>query len=105
MKRIVATIFLLIFSFQILPVKEIGRILFKGQITEEEVHTGDDGDASADSGFKMKKDCEFYHEYNDWNEHHALIAFHNYTLSIALIASDYLPEAFIPDIPTPPPNC
>lgn len=103
MKQVIAYIFLFIFSFQMLPVKEIGAILFKGQITEEEAHTngakGDNGNS------KLTKFNDFLEGGLSNDEHLSRIAFYNNSLSVALSMAEKLPMGFIPDIPTPPPNC
>lgn len=103
MKHVIAYIFLVIFSFQMLPVKEIGKILFKGQITEEEAHTcgakGDNGNS------QLAKYNEFLESGFANDEHLSRIAFYNKSLSVAFSIAEKLPMGFIPDIPTPPPNC
>ncbi len=100
MKRVVAAIFLLIFSFQIIPVKEIGEILFKGQITEEETHAcNNKGNESKLGKFNNYLDLDFLESQN------SCIAHYNHSLSVAFAVADNLPIGFIPDIATPPPNC
>jgi hypothetical protein len=84
-----------------LPIKEIGKILFKGQITEEEVHSGNDNNANN----KAKKGFELFHGDEGGSKYVSKTIFSYYNTSLVLVAEDFLPEAFIPDIPTPPPNC
>jgi hypothetical protein len=51
MKKCFAIFFLLIFSFQVMPVKAIGRIIAKGQTTEEVKDYGiDDEDGKGKLG-------------------------------------------------------
>ena len=102
MKRVLAYIFLIIFSFQILPVKEIGKILFKGQITEEEVRGDSHGDG--DSQVKLKKEGDPLFHPDDNAQASARIAFLTHQISTLIHEAEHLPKTFVPDILTPPPN-
>ena len=102
MKQIIACLFLAIFSFQVLPVKEIGKMLFKGQITEEEVHNW--GGPLEEVPSKHKKDGEPLY-YNKEFQAAARSEFLTHQLRLALMHSERLPMEHIPDIVTPPPNC
>lgn len=86
-----------------LPVKEIGEILFKGQITEEETHTC--SSKGGDSSSKLAKFNDAFEMSFVEEQHSSRIAFYNHTLQVAFAAAEKLPPAFIPDIVTPPPNC
>jgi len=102
-KQWIAYICITIFSLQILPVKEIGKILFKGQITEEEVHGyahTDDDDCP-----KLKKDGEPPYLFHDHSQENAHTFFLSREVNTAIHKSEHLPSNFIPDILTPPPNC
>lgn len=100
MKKWLAYIFLFIFSFQVLPVKEIGKILFKGQMTEE-IHEADLADGSSS---KLKKGTDPFRIYHLDTEQTARIQYFSHRASLAVIESERLPLQFIPDIFTPPPN-
>lgn len=100
MRKHLAILFLIVFSFQVLPMKTIGKLLVKGQTEEEVKHGCDDG--GDDMDLKTGK-------YND------LIA-HSYTSfsvtelsvksrTITVHYSDVLPVAHVAEIPSPPPNC
>ena len=97
-RQVIAYLFILIFSIQIVPIKEIGEILFNGLITEEEVHGY--GQNSEDNA-KLKKQNEpklpvsFY--YNR-------ICFLTQSVQTAIHRSENLPLQFVPEIITPPPN-
>lgn len=103
-RNVIAFICLFIFSLQMLPLKEIGAILFKGQITEEEVHGWDkaDGDGSL---LKLKKEGDpFDHNItgiiqNDFRTSHL-----SHQLHTAILTAENIPPHFVPDILTPPPN-
>lgn len=101
MRKWLAYICIAIFSFQILPVKEIGKILFKGQITEEEVHgyTSDEG-----TPIKIKKEGDPFN-YNEYAQSFGRMEVLTRKISTAIHSSDNLPDYHIPDILTPPPNC
>ncbi|XZF13805.1 hypothetical protein ACTHGU_18645 [Chitinophagaceae bacterium MMS25-I14] len=100
MRHVLAIFFLTIFSFQVLPVKEIGKLLFKSQTTEE-VHE-DTCDTAPD--IKVKKEGDPFHPV--FFENIPLARVQNLTARIALVIhrTSELPDYHIPDILTPPPN-
>jgi hypothetical protein len=97
MKNAVAFLFLFIFSFQVLPVKELGKVLFKGQLTEEIKETGSSSDDS--NTFKLKK--------NDDPLHFANVSFRaNLDLATKILVALHETEKlqhFVAEVPTPPP--
>ena len=100
MKVWIAYMFLAIFSLQVLPVKEVGKILFKNQITEEEVRVNL---AEEDAPCKVKKANEPLQLYAG---HHsfASLKYLNSVILNAIHTTERLPSFYIPDITTPPPN-
>lgn len=97
MKKFLAYIFLFIFSFQVLPVKEIGQILFKGLMTEEIHETVDETSGNS----KVKKEpAKLYFKA----EALASAKYLTRKIQIAIHESESLPRHFVPDILTPPPN-
>ncbi len=99
MKKWLAYIFLIIFSFQVLPVKEIGQILFKGQMTEE-IHEADVNDCSS----KIKKGTDPFRIHSTETDQTARIQYYSHRAILAVLESERLPGQFVPDIFTPPPN-
>lgn len=103
MKKFLAIICLLIFSIQILPIKQIGAILYKGQITEE-LHQHHD-DCGNDISVKFKKD-------GDPNNGNIVVANQRLSRELCLSqqielmihASESLPSYHVSDIFAPPPN-
>jgi hypothetical protein len=111
--RVLAYFFLIIFSFQALPVKAIGKLLSKSQLTEEvkgDCQDTDDTNDTDDSG-----DLD---DYDDGDEnplkemifdHIANEKFLPYTLILNNSwhhhADDDLPNSHTKDIHCPPPNC
>jgi hypothetical protein len=100
MRLRLAYLFLFIFSFQVLPIKEVGKLLFKSQMTEE-IH--ETAPSSPDENQKNKKHADPYTGSNSaatlrllWINHDAALAFQY---------ADDVPAAHVPDIFTPPPNC
>ena len=103
MKRWLAYLFLVIFSFQALPVKAIGKLLAKNQMTEEVKSDCDEGNTNStdDDSLERLKD----------------LCVHNHIppgLATALIGlkadaqhhgEEDLPNSHIRDIHCPPPNC
>lgn len=101
MKKLLAYIFLTIFSFQVLPVKEIGKILFKGQMTEEIHESGHSGD---NNNAKLKKGTDPFRLHNSDTEAIARMQHLSAQICLAILQAESLPMQFIPDIVTPPPN-
>lgn len=102
MRRWIAYIFIAIFSLQILPVKEIGKVLFKGQILEEEVHNY--AQESKDDTCKNQKEGDPVWNGNDLQDR-ARSASLSHEINTAMHNNANLPDYYVPDIPTPPPNC
>jgi hypothetical protein len=105
MKHLVAYIFLIVFSFQVLPVKELGKMLFKGLLTEE-VHEHCNADDCDDCPVsKIKKESEYNDMLHVAQESIALQSYINTKLHTAIHKTESLPKHFVADITTPPPNC
>jgi hypothetical protein len=103
MRKLLAYIFLTIFSFQVLPVKEIGKILFKGMMTEEIHETCHNADDTP--GSKLKKGAEPFKLINSEASLTAQILYLDRATETAIHEAERLPNNFVPDIFTPPPNC
>lgn len=98
MKKLLAYVLLVIISFQALPVKEMGKILYLGLITEE-IHESDVEDGS--SKLKLKKPETAFKPGMDTpsrNQHLAQIAMQ------AIHRAEQVVRQYIPDTVTPPPN-
>jgi hypothetical protein len=54
-RRIIGTVLLLIFSFQLAPVLQVGSFLYQGQLTEELPHHSDSGSHSGGSNSDSAK--------------------------------------------------
>ncbi|HRO41785.1 MAG TPA: hypothetical protein PL009_03070 [Flavipsychrobacter sp.] len=104
MKKWIAYIFIAIFSLQVIPIKEIGKILYKGQITEEEVH-GYSGPAKGDDNSKLKKEGDPLLHQNVNFQDQARAAFLTHKIITAIHRSEHIPDFHVADIITPPPNC
>ncbi len=94
-RKRLAYLFLIIFSFQVLPVKEVGGILFKGLMTEEihETLNGADENPSAKNK-KRPETLDIVHSHVHFESR----------IQTAMQCQEHLPSPFVPDIPTPPPN-
>jgi hypothetical protein len=98
LRHLIAYFFILVFSLQLLPIKEIGEILFKGQITEEEVHG-----QHAEDNTKLKKQ----HEPNPFlasSNNTGRITYLSQMIRTVIHSAETLPPHFVPEIITPPPN-
>lgn len=99
MKVVLASIFMFIFSFQVVPVKEIGKLLFKGTMTEEIHESEFDGD---------EKSCEIKKEGDPYTSHRSYPNYCRYVEKagrLNMATPVHVSKQYIPDIPTPPPNC
>lgn len=98
-KKIISYIFLTIFTLQVLPVKEIGKILYKGMMTEEIHEVETEGKAGDGKTLKWKPLNEYYVTADN---NRAL--YFTTVIQIAIHQAENLPDRFVPDITTPPPN-
>ena len=131
MRGFIALFFLMVFSFQVLPLKALGRLLAKAQMTEEVKHScdkdddgcsgddiGDDGcggcdddDADDADGNKDSKENKedtvekysgiFCHEYSTF----PILTGSTSRGTLTHPADEDLLHLFIKDIHCPPPNC
>jgi hypothetical protein len=97
-KKCLAIVFLLIFSFQVLPVKEIGKLLFKNTTTEEEVHGSSDDNAN-----KGKFGEDLFLEYSASRQVVQPIYFVA-KVAVSIHAADDLPPIRIKEVQSPPPD-
>lgn len=104
MKHLVAYLFLIIFSFQVLPVKEIGKILFKNQLTEE-VKESDCSECGGGETVKLKKEGEPLYHPEEEEQQTARVQYLSHSLHTAIHEAERLPLHHIGEILTPPPNC
>ena len=104
MKKLIAYIFLFIFSFQVLPIKEIGKILFKNQLTEE-IKEADCSQKGDEDLSKLNKEGDPYHNI-DWEyQKTARLLYLSHSLQTAIHQAERLPKHHVGEIFTPPPNC
>ena len=97
-KQIFAYLLLSIISFQIIPVKEVGAILYGNQMIEEICNASPDADGkSAEGSEDLKKSDLFFHRFHS-----------TFTFEPAVkdkknpFATEYV-SRLEDDIPTPPP--
>src|SRR4051794_33725126 len=98
MRQCLAILFMVIFAFQVLPVKAIGKLLGKGQTTEE-VEGGNYDYGKAD-------------KFNDviFTFPHAVAlpardSYFQNKLSAIIHRAEALFAVHVPDVPSPPPDC
>lgn len=102
MRQWIAYLFLALFSFQVLPVKEIGKILFKSQTTEE-IHEEDYADSNGPD-LKLKKEGDPFKPSDFGIASSARILSLSAKIALVIHRTSTLPDYHIPDILTPPPN-
>ena len=100
-KKLLAYLFIIVFLFSIVPVKELGKLLGKGQTTEE-VHS-DDCPGGDDIAGKVKKEMDPFTEMTFQTVSDVLFVY-NSKMQVAIHGSSVLPDHFVASIPTPPPN-
>ena len=96
-KKIINIFLIIVFAIQILPIQQIGGLLFGNQITEEVPHNIDD---VAKDGYKVEGKGEFLAT--------AFEAISPYFTTISISVKDMsvlFPHNHSTDIHTPPPNC
>lgn len=101
MKKILAIIFLTIFSLQVLPVRELGKMLYKGMLAEE-IHEVE-GKAEDLTTFKWNKkhtECVGYSH----DAAHMRDVYLTAMVQLAIYNAAHVQRQYIPDITTPPPN-
>ncbi|GAA4454012.1 hypothetical protein [Rurimicrobium arvi] len=107
MRIFLASLLLTIFSFQILPVRAIGKILFKAQLTEElhEEDSPEDGDDPFDMDFtsKFKESLPASLRSSFPEPSYAEYRIAGLTTSV-IHRSQFLEDQHYPDIFVPPPN-
>ncbi|PZX60713.1 hypothetical protein [Hydrotalea sandarakina] len=96
LKSLIAAFLLFTISLQILPIKQVGALLFNNVITEELAH-----------GHGVEKDTikKFNSPYNllcNPNQHISILSFN--ALNVYIARSEKLPIRFKADILVPPPN-
>lgn len=100
MKKILACIFLTLFSFQVLPVKELGKILYKGLMTDE-IHEVES--SAEDSNNGNWKKLTNYHGANETTTHLRDVYLSS-IVHLIITHSAHFNCQYVPEIITPPPN-
>src|SRR4051812_24925994 len=95
LKKFIALICLIVFCTQVIPLRQIGAILFNNQITEEIAH-------SSEGGKKLANEKDAYAYFP------SVFNFQIQTLSgtndKSIYAHSRLIKLHIAEVPTPPPN-
>ena len=94
-KRILGTFFVLLFSFQLAPVQQVGSFLYSNQMTEEIPHNPDEGNT------KYPEDSlKLYFVSHDHRHDEMLPG----TLFKGMAVDVQVISRWLDDIQTPPPN-
>jgi hypothetical protein len=92
-KKIVNIFFLLVFMIQVLPVKQVGRILFQASLIEELPEKG----PSKTTGLEDEtKNVLSFYQFNILSAYNSLCSYIHF--------SETLPGLMAGDVQTPPPN-
>ena len=94
-KRILGTFFILLFSFQLAPVQQVGSFLYSNQMTEEIPHNPDEGTT------KYPEDSLKLYFVSHDHGHDELLAGH---LFKGMAVDVKVISRWLDDIQTPPPN-
>ncbi len=101
MKTALGIFFLIVFSLQVLPIKQVGKALFKQQITEEveNFSCDDSSEEEPENELNVGNDlqCAFFPIlYPGVN---------TFAANSTQIGQEYIFLQYIAETPTPPPNC
>ncbi|AWO01529.1 hypothetical protein DLD77_07390 [Chitinophaga alhagiae] len=97
MKKLLSIFLMSLMCIQVLPIKEVGKLLFNNQIVEEHV----DGSSSSSKGAKLSNGDINCHRYSDYETEM------NPDLFLTNFSYGYredIPASPIQEIQTPPPN-
>jgi len=100
MKQWLSYLLIILFSFQALPVKELGKLLIKKAITEQ---VEDEANGADTSKQFAEKDIEklFMHT----QVFHLTAIYSTEQVKVALHNLPVFEDHFHPDVTTPPPDC
>ena len=102
MRKLLAIIFLTVFSFQVLPLKAIGKLLSSGQTTEEVQHGLDGEDGPGGKVAKFGDDIIYHHHTFDL---FASRCGFNDQVSVFIHRAEALPSVHVAEMLSPPPDC
>ena len=95
LKKVIAVICLIVLSTQVIPLRQIGAMLFNNQITEEIAHT-------SDCGKKLTGEKELYTYFAAvFNTQLEMLTGTN---NQGIYAHSRLIKLHVDEVPTPPPN-
>ena len=94
-KKIIALICLFVLSIQVIPLRQIGAMLFNNQLTEEIAH-------GADCGKKSNAEKEIHHFFTA--ELNTTAKELSVTNNQSIYSRSSLVKLHIAEVPTPPPN-
>ena len=93
-RKIIAVICLVVLCTQVIPLRQIGAMLFNNQITEELAH-------SSDFGKRISGEKEAHHFFPVLNVAAKELAATN---NLSIYSRSSLVKLHIAEVPTPPPN-
>lgn len=100
MRRFIALLLIVILIFQTIPLDKLSWLGFNSQLVEEIQHSGCHSlDCMVKKGnffFKLSFDCIEYEAINKEITEKSELAIH---------LTEKIPVMFIPEVPSPPPNC
>ena len=94
LKKIIAVICLTVLITQVIPLRQIGAILFNNQLTEEIAH-------GSDLGKKLAEEKELHTYYPFISTQEKILSDIN---NHSMYAHARLVKQHVADVPTPPPN-
>jgi hypothetical protein len=94
LKKVIALICLIVLSTQVVPLRQIGAILFNNQITEEIAH-------ASDCGKRLSEEKELHTSYLSLGIQVKILSDIN---NLSMFAHSRLVKQHVAEVPTPPPN-
>ncbi|MBI2731377.1 MAG: hypothetical protein HYX40_11625 [Sphingobacteriales bacterium] len=97
-KKIISVFLLLVFSTQVLPVAQIGRVLYQNQLTEELPHSPTSAPVSYSFADEIHKAC--WHEMEVFG-----LKLQSQIITHHIHETENVSTQFVAEVQTPPPNC
>ncbi len=97
LKNYISLVLLIVLMFQVLPIKQLGNLLFSNQLQEELPHGADDVEKDAKAKVAFKKDFCAIHDLTQ-------LSFLQITSKRYIHFAIALPAPHAGEIHTPPPN-
>ena len=97
-RKIISLVLILIFSTQILPIAQIGRVLYQNQLTEEVPHSA--SSVPVPNSFIEEIHKAYLHDMQNTG-----VWLQSQVITHHIHETENISSQFIGEVQTPPPNC